>query len=335
MHSTPKRQQNTASPDLNHELFDALAITPHQNMPVPPSHPLDVSSDHFHTSGTCPIDITPHHERGSSLEQSTSTHTTGEYSFTDSHQNSNSNLQWGGQEGYDHPSRSANLSRDSSNYSLSSSVSQLSKASLQIAGQMLRTAMDVVVNQSQEQLHSWYHSSSTSTTSIPRPPHSDTSSMYSEVEAGNRDPWAKKQSHSFHGSHSTNTHQVRVRRTPSAPVRKRDLVSRQLANHAANEFTDSQFSAEMGAEGFSESFPAHTPEDYITMKPVNNTSVGCSDSHENSEATPRQSVAVADSRRQSTLSDATIKRVSVTSQSPSEMTIASPRTSVYGKGEFV
>ena len=283
-------------------------------------------------SGSSPVEIASHHERGSSLEQSTSAHT-GEYqsSFNGSQQNSSSNLQWGGQEGYDHPSQSANLSRDSSNYSLSSSISQLSKASLQKAEQLLYRAMDVVAHQSQDQLH-WYHSASTSTASIPRLPQSDTSSMYSDVGAGNKDPWAKKQSHSFHGRVTTNTHQVRMRRTPSVPVRNRDFISRHrqvagsVRNHARCEFA-TPFGVETRTEPIIDSFSA-----YAELKqPANQSTIEhAADTH--SDGTPGQSVT-ADSRRQSTISDATIKRVSVASETPSETTITSPRTSVYGKGE--
>ena len=304
-------------------------------MLVPSSTSLCASSDPF-PSGSSPVEIAPRHERGSSLEHSTSAHT-GEYqsSFNGSQQNSGSNLQWGGQEGYDHPSRSANLSRNSSNHSLSSSVSQLSKASLQKAEQLLCRAMDVVANQSQDQLDS-YHSAST--TSIPRLPQSDTSSMYSDV--GNKDPWAKKLSHSYHGRLTTNTHQGRMRRTPSVPVRNRGFASRHhqvagsVPNHARCEITDTQFGVKTRTEPISDSFSADAPdEDWITMKqPANQSTTEHADTHEHSDATPGQSVT-ADSRRQSTISDATIKRVSVASETLSETTITSPRTSVYGKGE--
>ena len=56
VYSTPKRQQNTASPDLGHELFDALALNPHQNMLVPSSTSLHGSSDPF-PSGSSPVEI--------------------------------------------------------------------------------------------------------------------------------------------------------------------------------------------------------------------------------------------------------------------------------------
>ena len=118
VHSTPRRHKDT-SPELSHELLDVLAINHSQNTSAP------------HSSDPLSEEISPHPEIASSHEQSTPA-LTGEYhSSFDS-----SNPQWS-QEAYSHPSESANISRDSSDYSLSSSVSQLSKASLHKASQML------------------------------------------------------------------------------------------------------------------------------------------------------------------------------------------------------
>ena len=331
VHSTPIKRQPNSSPDLGHELFLPVSHQPHQT-PLPPSTSLYDSSDPF------PVGIPHHHERVHSLEQSTSAQVEDYQSpFHNSHPNSN--LQWGGQEGYDHPSRSANLSRDSSSYSLSSSTSQLSRTSMKLATQLISTSMNVLAHQLQQD--QWYHSASTSTTSIPRPPHSDTSSMYSDAGALNQDPWAKKQSHSFHGRHSSSTHQVKMRRTPSVPARNRDFIHRSLAcsapSHPATEFTDTSLDVETGAEDIGDGFPTHTPdEDPITMKQLEHQAPPTRhlDGQNDFDSTPRQSVA-ADSRRQSTVSDATIKRVSVTSEATSDTTVVSPRTSVYGKGEYV
>ena len=315
-HSTPKH--HTPSPNTTHGMLDALSITHSASLPVPCPGSLRSSSEPTSAGAS------PHQEMVS--EHS---HETGDvhssYEAADPHQ----------QEGVSGFLESANISRDNSDFSLSSSASQLSRASLQKASQMLYSAMDAMVNYSQDQL--WYRSNSSA--SIPRPPHSDNSSTYSDITGAGRDnPWGKKQSWSFHGCHSVR--QVKMRRTPSAPGRNRNHVDRPLASHdTAPEL------AHADIEVTTQKDPI--PSDHTDSHDEGLTMVNIPDVHDRekgdqpyssspgqSDATPRQSVAV-DIRRQSTLSDATIiKRNSAASEAHSEHTVTSPRTSVHGKGEY-
>ena len=312
-YSTPKH--STSASIVTHNLLDALPI------PSVPGHsPMHHSSSEPHSA-----EVSPHSEMVSSPEESPPL-------FTRKHNSSNeaTNTHTKYKEPY-HSSRSATISRESSDYSLSSSVSELSKASLEIATKMIHNAMYAVArgvnSYSQEQLQ--YHSNSNA--SIPQPPHFDSISIHSDIAGA---PLGQKQSRSFHGTHSTG--RVKMRRTPSAPSHNRHYIHKPMASSAPHsgglhtqvedkrqvkpilhEFTDSYDHEEHQAM-----MPPAIPENRELLYHCGS-----------SEATPRVSMSV-ESWRVSTVSDATtIKRNSAASEAPSESTLVSPRTSVYGKGE--
>lgn len=235
------------------------------------------------------------------------------------------------------PSRSADVSRQGSVHSLCSSQSRCSlnyKAS-----QMAHIAIDIMAHVSGDQLSDTYNSNSTSSiSSAVRHTQSETASMYSDHETAHVNAWKKKQSHSFHGVHSTH---LPMRRSPSVPTRNRSYMHRSaIYPIPATEDIEAQYDAsqsDLGSKVSNEDLSEDEPPSIITRRRKSNHKVSSEQFEFQSllsDATPRQSVAI--DKRQSTISDATLKRQSVISDgrysAASEATsehVTSPRSPSY------
>lgn len=320
--STPKH--DTYAVNSDHELLDMLR--------TPIAHIQPQTSYVNSTTETTPVSV---QQQNSSLYQSGSAHSNSsreQYHSSYGSVPSNPNSRDGRDLHHRKPSRSADVSRQGSVHSLCSSQSRCSlnyKAS-----QMAHMAIDIMAHVSGDQLSDTYNSNSTSSiSSAVRHTQSETASMYSDHETAHVNAWEKKQSHSFHGVHSTH---LPMRRSPSVPTRNRSYTHRSArypipATESQYDASQSDLGSKVSNEDLSED------ELIITRRRKSNHKVS-SEQFESqsllSDATPRQSVAI--DKRQSTISDATLKRLSVisdgrysaTSEATSEH-VTSPRSPSY------
>ena len=310
---------------------------------------------------TSPVEPVPRtvrrHRKSSSYDKSTHSSFPGEQCHpTSSFQAS---------QAYGQSSRSATVSRESSFRSDRSSSSHLSSVK-DTASQIAHMAIDMITHISQEHLSDeWYKSNSSyslssMSSSARAHAYSDTSSFCSESESVHSKPWSKKQSHSFHGTHSSRTAHSVMERRLSTPPRYQD--NERTREHRSRKHTTQRTTAaeEVDSEdvvltGDKRKVPVDSSvmiaeAENATLRPKKvQGNGGQSESQRHSvisDATPRQSVfsEIMRTRTQSMSSDATPRQSmnleatpgqSVVSEATSDGTITSPRTSIYGRGNIV
>lgn len=339
--STPKHKYLPSQVSSPGDYVDAPNLAP--GMPI--DHPTDDPL----------IMRTPirRHKKAPSYDQSMKTFSQGEQSYTSygSFNPSSNPSSQGSHEFYNQPSRSATISREGSFRSLYSSSSQQNSSVKVAASQIAHIAIDLVTNLSQER--EWYKSTSSyslssMSSSAKARIHSDTSSLCSESEGVNSKPWnKKKQSRSFHGSHSSRALPT-VKRRPSAPAHYRDKCgTRGLQHQSLSQPDQITTTAEQEVEiDDKKDIPCDTSTKTSETAPLRpKKSQANAEQSETkrysrvSDATLRQSVfsdgmqsVSSDATpRQSLILDAT-SALSSTAAASSDGTITSPRASISGRG---